>query len=37
MKKPRNKMEKRDMLKIGLYQIGFIIVSIGAPIAMSLN
>ncbi len=37
MKKPRNKMEKRDMLKIGLYKIGFIIVSIGAPIAMSLN
>ena len=30
-------MEKRDMLKIGLYQIGFIIVSISAPIAMSLN
>lgn len=37
MKKPRNKMERRDMLKVALYLIGFIIVSIGAPIAMSLN
>lgn len=37
MKKPRNKMEKRDMLKVAMYQIGFIVVSIGAPIAMSLN
>ena len=37
MKKPRNKMERGDMLKVGIYQIGFIVVSIATPIAMSLN
>lgn len=30
-------MEKRDMLKVGVYQIGFVIVSIAVPIVMSLN
>lgn len=30
-------MDKRDMLKIGIYQIGFLVVSIATPIAMSLN
>lgn len=35
LRKPRNKMEKNDMIKIGVYKIIYLVASVAVPIIMS--